>query len=1185
MVADKPKPKGKYGAEQITVLEGLDPVRKRPGMYIGGTGLDGLHHLIWEVVDNSIDEAMAGHCTEITVRLMPDNVVSVTDNGRGIPVEKHPKTKKSTLETVLTVLHAGGKFGGEGYKVSGGLHGVGVSVVNALSEWLEAEVHRDGGAFSQKFKRGAAQGQVKKIGTSKNTGTTITFKPDHEVFKEIDFSWERILQHFRQQAYLTPGVRILITDERIADKVHHYTLQFEGGISAYVKQINLGKDIKNESIFYTRREFPGDFLVEIAMQYTDSFNETILTFANNIHTVEGGTHLTGFRTALTRTVNDYARKQGLLKEKDENLTADDVKEGLTAVISVKLRDPQFEGQTKAKLGTPEMRGLVQQATNETFATYLEENPRDARAIVEKVALAAKARMAARAARDTVLRKGALDGFALPGKLADCSNRDPATSEIFLVEGDSAGGSCKQGRDRRFQAILPLRGKILNVERARLDKMLANNEIKALIIAMGTGIGEEFEIGKLRYHRIIIATDADSVTGDTPVLVYDKALKQLRLFPIGPFVETCTNPARYQVMACNTSTGSMAMKDIINVVKHRRRTPIHEITTAYGHKIRVTSWHSVFVSTKKGIVTKQGNEVKPGDVVIVPKNLPRLDQKVTIDLREAIRQTVPHAAVIQDHITLDRVPEDAWIDLPKTIWRKLQKQREAVSLSRYVMAEKVGVYKTVIQQWETKADNVMPRAGALRHYLDTINQKLPRLRAHVPIQHIKELPANTRVCVGNHTRTVPTAVPLTADLAYFLGWYLGDGCASFTKKSPNRFILSIGSKQNHVQYTQDLQHLIRTVLRAEPVLAMNKNSYEIHFHSLVFRLILQTLGLLGKKSYDKFVPGAVISATRPVQEAFLAGLLASDGSVVVGAKDANGYESKVYIGHHTVSRALADGLVVLYRQFGIFPSRHDRMGASHTSGNRTYRSNHARRDVMISGHEQLQILTPIWQGHKHASRLAAYLQRTTNRGLRKIRAVGGDAIGLPIQRVQQVQIEDEFVYDLTVQKYSNFVAGSAGVLVKNTDGSHIRTLLLTLFFRHFQPILEAGYIYIAKPPLYRISKGKETHYVYTDEEKNALVKKLGGTGAEKPVEEAPGEETAGGPKKGGISLQRYKGLGEMNPGELWETTMDPANRILKQVTIEDAEEADRMFDVLMGNEVGPRKKWIQTHAKTVENLDI
>lgn len=657
MATDKQKASQKYGAEQITVLEGLEPVRKRPGMYIGGTGLDGLHHLIWEIVDNAIDEAMAGYCTEIIVRLLPDNVISISDNGRGIPVEKHSKTKKSTLETVLTVLHAGGKFGGEGYKVSGGLHGVGASVVNALSEYLEAEVHRDGGVFKQRYKRGASQGAVKKVGTSKDTGTTITFKADSQIFQEINYSWDRLLQHFRQQAYLTPGVRIQIIDSRDIGKVKQYTFLFEGGIHAYVRQINLGKDIKNDKIFYAKQEFENNYMVEVALQYTDSYNETILTFANNIHTVEGGTHLTGFRTALTRTVNDYARKQGFLKEKEDNLTADDVKEGLTAIISVKLRDPQFEGQTKGKLGTPEMRTYVQQVMNDAFAAYLEENPRDARAIIEKVALAAKARMAARAARDTVLRKGALDGFALPGKLADCSNRDAATSEIFIVEGDSAGGSAKSGRDRRFQAILPLRGKILNVERARLDKMLTNNEIKALIIAMGAGISEELDISKLRYHRIIIATDAD------------------------------------------------------------------------------------------------------------------------------------------------------------------------------------------------------------------------------------------------------------------------------------------------------------------------------------------------------------------------------------------------------------------------------------------------------------------------------------------------------------------------------------------VDGSHIRTLLLTFFFRYFQPVIDGGYLYIAQPPLYKVTKGKEFNYVYTDEEKNALIKKLG----VKEEEVAEGEASEG--KKTGISIQRYKGLGEMNPGELWETTMDPTNRVLKQVNIEDAEEADHMFEVLMGNDVGPRKKWIQTHAKTVENLDI
>lgn len=503
-------PGGSYGAKDITILEGLEPVRKRPGMYIGGTGLDGLHHLMIEVIDNAIDEAMAGYAKNITLRLLPDDVMSVTDDGRGIPVEKHPKTKKSTLETIMTTLHAGGKFGGEGYKVSGGLHGVGVSVVNALSEWTEVEVHRDGGVYTQKYERGVVKTKVKKIGKASDTSTMVTFKPDTNVFKETTFDWKRVLQYLRQQAYLTPGVYIRASDERKQGMVTNYSFYFEGGIKAYVEELNHGKEGKNHEIFYTRREMDSDegAQVEIALQYTDALNETIMAFANNIHTVEGGTHLTGFRTALTRSVNDYARKSGLLKEKDENLTSDDVKEGMTAIISVKMRDPQFEGQTKSKLGSPEMRGYVMQAMNEAFSEYLGEHPRDARAIIEKVALAAKARLAAKAARDTVLRKGALDGFALPGKLADCSERDPAKSEIFIVEGDSAGGSAKSGRDRRFQAILPLRGKILNVERARLDKMLANTEIKALIIALGTGIAEEFDVEKLRYHRVIIATDAD-----------------------------------------------------------------------------------------------------------------------------------------------------------------------------------------------------------------------------------------------------------------------------------------------------------------------------------------------------------------------------------------------------------------------------------------------------------------------------------------------------------------------------------------------------------------------------------------------------------------------------------------------------------------------------------------------------
>ncbi len=508
-----------YTAKDIYVLEGLEPVRKRPGMYIGSTSVEGLHHLIWEVFDNSLDEAMAGHAKNIEVELLPNNQVRVKDDGRGIPVEKHKQTGKSALETVMTTLHAGGKFGGEAYKVAGGLHGVGVSVVNALSVWLKIEVARDGELYEQEYERGEPKKAVKKIGKAKWRGTVITFEPDPEIFKEIRFEWNDILTHLRQQAYLTKGIRIKVIDERTPlqytnkhqnkeiTEFPSHTFYFEGGIVSYIEFLNRGLEPKNKNIFYIGKE-QQDIFVEVALQYVDDFQSREISFANNIHTHEGGMHITGFRSAITRALNDYARKNGILKEKDDNLSGEDIREGLTTVISVKLKEPQFEGQTKAKLGTPDARTAVETVMGTEFTDWLDRNPSDAREILGKVILASKARLAAKAARETVLRKGALEGMTLPGKLADCSSRDATESEIFIVEGDSAGGSSKQGRDRRTQAILPLKGKILNVERARIDKILAHQEIRALIIALGTAIAEEFDLSKLRYHKIVIMTDAD-----------------------------------------------------------------------------------------------------------------------------------------------------------------------------------------------------------------------------------------------------------------------------------------------------------------------------------------------------------------------------------------------------------------------------------------------------------------------------------------------------------------------------------------------------------------------------------------------------------------------------------------------------------------------------------------------------
>jgi len=517
----------KYGAESISVLEGLEPVRRRPGMYIGTTGIDGLHHLVWEIFDNSRDEAMGGFCDHIEVALLSNNTIRVVDNGRGIPTGIHPKTKVSALETVMTTLHAGGKFGGEdsGYKVSGGLHGVGASVVNALSVYTKAEVHHDGEYFVQEYSQGKKKYNVKKVGKSKRNGTIISFTPDQEIFKDIKFDLDTIVSHLRQQAYLVKGLKINIIDareydgkENLVDTDAFYlnelglefpsmNFYFEGGLVSLVKYYTISQKPVHENIFYIEKEVD-DVGVEIALQYVDDSLDKIVPFANNIHTPEGGTHVTGFKSSLTRLLNTYSKKNSIVKESDGAFTGEDVLEGLIVVISVKLREIQFEGQTKAKLGSMEAQSAVATVFGEAFANFLEENPDDAKRIINKSLLAMNARKAAKAAKDSVLRKGVLDGLTLPGKLADCQTKDASESELFIVEGDSAGGSAKQGRDRRTQAILPLKGKILNVERARIDKMLASKEVKALVIALGASIGDTLDISKMRYHKIIIATDAD-----------------------------------------------------------------------------------------------------------------------------------------------------------------------------------------------------------------------------------------------------------------------------------------------------------------------------------------------------------------------------------------------------------------------------------------------------------------------------------------------------------------------------------------------------------------------------------------------------------------------------------------------------------------------------------------------------
>ncbi len=505
-IEEKPKNESSYEAKDIYVLEGLEPVRKRPAMYIGSTGPDGLHHLVWECVDNSIDEAMAGYAKNIKVEILKNNQVAVTDDGRGIPVDIHLQTKKSALETVMCTLHAGGKFGGESYKVAGGLHGVGVSVVNALSKWMRAEVCRNGNLYSQEYKKGKPEYKVRKEGKCDKTGTKVIFESDQEIFPKIEFDRKRILDHLRQQAFLTKGVKIEMVDWR-QEPAFYYAFYFEGGLLSFIQYLNRSNQPIQEKIFYTNKSFE-NIEVESAFIYNQEIEAQELSFANNIYTPDGGMHLTGFRSALTRTLNDYARNNNYLKNSDDNLIGDDIREGLVAIVSVKLGEPQFEGQTKARLGNPPARTAVETVVAESLKEFLEKNSNEARAIIDKCLLTAKARKAAKAAKETVLRKGILEGMTLPGKLADCSSRDPEESELFIVEGDSAGGSSKMARNRRTQAILPLRGKILNVEKSRLDKMLLNKEIRSLVMAIGTAIGDEFDLSKIRYHKVVCMTDSD-----------------------------------------------------------------------------------------------------------------------------------------------------------------------------------------------------------------------------------------------------------------------------------------------------------------------------------------------------------------------------------------------------------------------------------------------------------------------------------------------------------------------------------------------------------------------------------------------------------------------------------------------------------------------------------------------------
>lgn len=968
-----------YGAAQIQVLEGLEAVRRRPGMYIGSTDERGLHHLVIEVVDNSIDEAMAGFADRVDVIIHEDGSLSVIDNGRGIPVGIQPQTGRPAVETVLTVLHAGGKFGDEGgYKVSGGLHGVGVAVVNALSEWLEVEVKRDGYVFTQRFSRGQPLIDLQKGEPTDTTGTRVTFKPDAEIFETVEFKADTIIQRLRELAFLNKGVALTLKDERDG---RYEEFKFEGGIKSYVEHLNRNKQPLHDEIVYIERQ-SGDTYVEVALQYNSSYNETIYTFANNINTHEGGTHLSGFRSALTRTINEYARKTNLLKDNEENLSGEDVREGCTAVISVKVREPQFEGQTKTKLGNSDVRGAVEAVLGEGLATFFEENPRDARRIVDKAIQAARAREAARKARDLTRRKNALEDSALPGKLADCTLTDPDQCELYLVEGDSAGGTAKQGRDRRFQAIMPLRGKILNVEKARLDKILANQEIRAMITALGTGIGEEFDVDKRRYGKVIIM----SVDGDELAFVRDEA-GMVRSVKIGDFIDACLDGEldyrRFEVLCFGLDDHVCAFRPIKQVIRHPLEEKLHEITTVCGRTVRVTSSHSVFVWEDGEKKLKRGDEIRPGDYVLAPARLP---------FGQEARQ--------QTELRFSTMPSG-----------------------------RAGVARV----------SAAKRGARLAHALS----------------------------VSAATGTVAVMAPV-ANGATANSDTMGDVSAAAAEEAASVFS-SVASWD-----------------RGERI------------PDLIFNL-------------------------PPAQQ-------------------------RAYLEKYRPRKIEPTGKLVL------------RTSSKDVAGQLAYLVLAQNMDVRILRGRDLNTDAPLYW--------VIGTNKNAQTAVPGAAHPGGDLVPLRVASVVEVEPTRGQVYDFSVEGDENFIAGIGGICCHNTDadvdGAHIRTLLLTFFYRFMRPLVEGGHVYIAMPPLYGVRKGNEMHYAYSDDELEQLLERLG---------------------RQGVSIQRYKGLGEMNADQLWDTTMNPETRTIRQLKLEDAELADEIFTILMGEEVEPRREFIQAHAKEVENLDV
>ena len=1212
-MTNETKPEVVYGADQIQVLEGLEAVRRRPGMYIGGTDGKALHHMVIEVVDNSIDEAMQGRCDTIHVTIHKDESISVEDNGAGIPVGIHKLTGISALTLVMTKLHAGGKFGGGGYKVSGGLHGVGVSAVNALSEWMETKVKRDGKLYRQRFERGVPVSEVEVIGESDPnfTGTIQTFLRDDTIFQVTDYSWEILATRFREMAFLTRGVTITLVDERpeLPREINFY---FEGGVKSFVRYLNHNRTVLHEPI-YVDADVETTH-VEAAIQYTDGFSDAIFAFANTIITPDGGTHLTGLRAAVTRLINEYARKQGFIKDNDDNFTGDDTRQGMTAVVSVKVIEPQFEGQNKLKLLNNEVRYHVETALADAMSKWLEENPRDARQIIEKCRMSFRAREAARKARDLVIRKSALESLTLPGKLADCSSRNPAECEIYIVEGDSAGGTAKQGRDRRFQAILPLRGKILNIEKTSLDKALANKEIQALITALGTNIGENFDVKGLRYNRVVLM----SVDAEETCFVRNPA-GQIQQVKIGPFIDRCfdeqVDPSTYGVLCFDQTTHQAEFKPIKQVIRHPVDETLYEVRTLYGRSVRVTASHSVFVYEGGEVILKRGDEIRAGDLIVAPANLPLHQPQPTtrIDLLTELLQqkarlgndlmiwgddvvALQQAKIHARHSDNAQLTE-ARVTIPAAVGAQLATQRRTLGLSQAAICAAVGIKQPItFYDWE-KGKN-RPTLSHFQRYAELLQLDEAALMAQVEVApsqldrvwatqyngsgHNQVRPwlriSQMELADAGRVNGVKLApehyadqaiyryLPVNEQLMTLLGFFLAEGSCS--QRSGVR--LAFGRRNRSL--LPEIRQALVDLFGVEPSFYAGRDGRADELrvvHSVVSAVFRLVFGFDGVRAHTKRIPDLVYNVNPALQLAFLRGYLLGDGTVGKGR-----------ISWTTASPELASGLMYLLLAHGVLSTVNVREPNGESSGEvrgKPVITRHPVHTVTVLDYPALAKLESVWRDHPNGDALRNDLAAGKRaQSSRAFTAIGADLIALPVRTVKEVTASNGMVYDFSVADHENFICGMGGLCAHNTDadvdGAHIRTLLLTFFFRYMEALVSGGHLYIAQPPLYRVGVTRQENgknrrssdYVYDDTSLTKLRQELGDENVR--IE------------------QRYKGLGEMNNEQLWETTMNPENRTILQVSIDDAAEADRTFDMLMGSEVAPRRRFITTHANQAK-LDI